>query len=1372
MEYGRDHSPRYRAWCALPDGPCEHVAELLPRLSRLACRLVCRSWRHAFTHRLQPLSLDTRWWAACAGASPSGAPRPCESPGSSPSAPPSSSTTDEPATALPQPPGPNRPNRHPLGPSWDALLADVGPALRSVTVRVACAHESKARAAPDLEALEGCLGFLASHPRYSQERLQLQLSLRLALPGTVLQPQSWGRLRSLRLVRCSLTVELAEALPRLPALRHLCVAHAGLAALPQLLAAAGGLSHIHVHGYHTLVIVEDNPHQMAAWRAAVALVEGSGRRADGERSAAAAAAADAGAGGAAGGGGGQHGDGGSGGGDGVRRLRCLAVSAHHLYGDSVMDESELEFESEALRWQISYQAGGCTADDVSCTSSTAAGRRSSGVGQAAGGGECGCCTGGGAGGGGGVPGMAAATGGCAHDPHEEPQPPDLYDRAMYGKTRDGLSYRTRDPGTSSSAPRGEGGLYGGSGSGNAALCAAALVAIDCCCCGGCGGGGGSADVGVLRNGGLTAARPRWPTPMAAEPAGPLPAAAAPPAAAAAGFGPAFGAVPAAAAANPVAAGPWPPPPPTPPAPVVTAAAASSCSRYGVLRLLRSGKREVAVHPPGALAAEAAAPHWAALQYAQLALRPSQGVPPPPRPRAPPEGPHTGAAAAGAAADEGLGEGTGAGPVGAAEGLGFPSLAPLNALPVLSGLWLDPDEGEEEEEEAGEGERGGKGEGEGEGADGGRRGEGIEGAGRGGAGRMGGGEGGGGRGAEAARGSPAEAEVERPGGIRWVRAGDVWVPLHLPPSPPPSSSLPSTSSSPSAPLRPHPPLLPPHHAPVQDAGPHAALLSACTRLRSLALGDRRTPFLGVGDDSAAALARLAALTRLHLSAAYTLPLDEPGATVDGCSSANCSNEPNGLDRRQGEGQGWLRLPPRLAPLGGLAVLQRLSLHFGNPAGRPAIVSARALPPSLTSLSLHGVLLLPDGPNRPTNHLNRLANHLVQLRQHGQPNGADAQADTAGRSNGAGDCGSGGGGPLGRLRELSLSSSFVASAERLGLSGRLRLLSLRDSGLGLASPGAEQEPGLPGSRGDGGGGATEGAAAAAGGGGVRGGGGGGSVQLASFLRGLYGLQTLRLAGSTPTAEVRLPTAGCGLQDLHAASALPALLASLPALRMLHLAQPPPLAPSAPLLAPSAPLQPTREPPAIASAAGGSGGLDLDLDLDPANNLPRWRLTSVALPAAAASGSAAAAAAADAAAAAASPPSDWLTTLLRLLTLYRPHLTCLRVAATCPDLAAAKAAVRHASAVLPSTLPDLMSLTLVLDLGLPYLLSQPGPEAAARAWAGWLREREAELQARMRHSCVSLSPHPNAASRAREAARAALPPPAPQGAARPAMPPANPS
>lgn len=146
----------------------------------------------------------------------------------------------------------------------------------------------------------------------------------------------------------------------------------------------------------------------------------------------------------------------------------------------------------------------------------------------------------------------------------------------------------------------------------------------------------------------------------------------------------------------------------------------------------------------------------------------------------------------------------------------------------------------------------------------------------------------------------------------------------------------------------------------------------------------------------------------------------------------------------------RLPlqaPRLSALAGLTQLQRLALHFFNPAARPAVVAHGSLPPSLTSLSLRGVVLLPDpaGPG-PGPDAGPAANagpgpSSSRSRSRSLLAGADAGCD---------GCGHAGGLRLGRLRELSLLSSWLERADLLGCGGGLTLLSVRESGC-TAGPG---------------------------------------------------------------------------------------------------------------------------------------------------------------------------------------------------------------------------------------------------------------------------------------------------------------------------------
>ncbi|GFR48438.1 hypothetical protein Agub_g10337, partial [Astrephomene gubernaculifera] len=135
------------------------------------------------------------------------------------------------------------------------------------------------------------------------------------------------------------------------------------------------------------------------------------------------------------------------------------------------------------------------------------------------------------------------------------------------------------------------------------------------------------------------------------------------------------------------------------------------------------------------------------------------------------------------------------------------------------------------------------------------------------------------------------------------------------------------------------------------------------------------------------------------------------------------------------------------------------------------------------------------------------------------------------------------------------------------------------------------------------------------------------------------------------------------------------------------------------------------------------------------------------------------------AAAPAAGWLSSLLRLLCRHSTHLTSLRLSCTEPDRDAAESAVRDALVLLPSRLPYLEHLSVVLDLPLPYILAQPQPEHYAREWAARLREAEEQLQSRMRPTCVSLSPHPNLASSTRAAMRALALQAAAAAAAQPA-------
>ena len=772
----------------------------------------------------------------------------------------------------------------------------------------------------------------------------------------------------------------------------------------------------------------------------------------------------------------------------------------------------------------------------------------------------------------------------------------------------------------------------------------------------------------------------WPAAAALAPAGPAVAAAEVGAAAAAAG---------AAAAPPLV----PPPPRTPEEIAVAAATATAALRLG-LQLLKSGKREVRLLPPEALAAAVAPPadgqppplQWRHLQYVQLALLAGEGdggdggdggggpdggwgnghaaagteaangeshgtapapAPPPPPPRpVPPPAPQRllpavdcgGAAAAAGAPDSGSPRAAAA---AAAAALGGASLAALAELPDLNGLWLDPDEYDADELDLEPGGAvGGLGAHDAMGHDA----DADTGAGADVAGP------GAGRPAAATAGAVAAGPAAVAAPWRWVRVGDVWTRLWLPPPPPPSTP---TTAAPgpalgAAAAAAEPPA-PAAHAPVQDAVSHAALLASCCccssrrhhgrgditapgglwpcccRLRSLAVGDRRTPFLGVGDDTAAALAALGGLTKLHLAAAYTLPLSAPATTPATALTPVVTQQQQQQQHTSTAAAPPLLplplLPPgRLAPLGRLTALQRLSLHFANPLGRPAEVSAAALPTSLVSLALHGVVLRhhtpqqqarvaaagpaagvstvwsarhsdtgdqchgvhqlqhphphphfhpqpqhvqgPHGPFPPTpvalppqaavtvhRHHHNHHHHHHHHHHHQGPQAHHATVATAAvpavpavpaaalrhapsRPEGsacgdpgtaavlaAGDGGAeGGGGCLPRLRELSLSSSFVEAPSRLGCGGALRVLSLRDSGLGIESDPPQLQLQLqlqpPAGGGCGGG---SGRGVGAGDGGVR--------QWALLLRRWHGLQAVRLVGSSATAApgVLLPHGG---------------------------------------------------------------------------------------------------------------------------------------------------------------------------------------------------------------------------------------------------------
>ncbi|KAG2425966.1 hypothetical protein HXX76_013337 [Chlamydomonas incerta] len=1290
----------------------------------------------------------------------------------------------------------------------------------SVTLRVALTHESKARAWPCEARLAAALDYLADggRSRFQQGQLQLQLPLRCALPAstTAVLASRFHHLTRLRLVRCSLTQQLAAALGGLAALRRLCIAHASLAALPQLLAAATQLEHLHVHGYHSLVIVEDNAHLAAAWRAAAALVVAAAAAAPAPAPAPAPASAPAtaagvaagapgwtggagaaGAGGgaaAAGGGGAAAGHGarrrssgaealaaaeagsapgpaaggeangdaqgaGAGAGAGVGaasaaaaeaarsgRLRCLAVCAQHLYHDAVLDETELDFESEALQWQMRW-----VADDVDkgleCRLSTSGG-----------GGGSGGRGGGGSDGGGWESGVAC---GCAADPHEDPSCPGGSDRGQGAQahTCSGGAVNCRPGGSSNSSSsgsssRGCGGssIYAGGAGGSVALCAGALVGLRCdCCCSSSGGQWAEAQTSALSRRRMSAAGVGTTASPAVDEGGGLPAAAA---LAPAGPADAVAVAPLAAAGAAAAPVAPPPPPRTPEALAAAAATATAALRLG-LQLLKSGKREVRLLPPEALAAAVAPPaagqppplQWRHLQYVQLALS-SGGVEAEgddagggggPEGEGP-VGANEGQAVGGPGAANGGGLGAappppppqlstpatgcdGAASAGSAmaAALGGASLAALAALPDLRGIWCDPDEYDHEELELESGAAVG--------------------------------------GAAAADPMDADAGADAGGPGR------------------PAAGAAAAAAAVAAPWR---------CSSGGGGGVHGC------RLRSLALGDRRTPFLGVGDDTAAALAALRGLTKLHLAAAYTLPLSAPAP-----ASPALPLTPQHRTPAAAPPPPPLALPPRLAPLGALAGLQRLSLHFANPLGRPAEVCAVALPSSLVSLALHGVVLRPQLP--------------------GQVRGVEAAAAAAAGSpagvsgvSGAAAAGDGvsGGGCLPRLRELSLSSSFVAAPSRLGCSGALRVLSLRDSGLGIEPEQPQQHAQQSAGNGCGG---HEGS------GGV-GAGDGGARQWAALLRRWHGLQTVRLVGSSATAApgVLLPHGDAACVDVHSPLALHVLVRCLPGLRMLALSPPPPPPPS-PAVEPEggAPRAAAARGSTNGAADGSACGADADADAEPAaaavlRLLPSWRLTALGqdwgqpqedgggagggegAPAGQSEAEAAAAAAvddvltggpgtdaqaaaavagsgADAAEGAASSgggggsgsatelapgsPASWLLLLLRLLAQHSPHLTCLRVAAAAADRDAAEAAVRTARALLPRSLPRLDSLALTLDLAAAHVAAHPHPEACARDWAAWLRPQEVALQERMRFTCVSLTPHPNAASRAREVARARL-------------------
>ncbi|GLC41385.1 hypothetical protein PLESTB_001017300 [Pleodorina starrii] len=1449
-------------WSTLPDGVCEHVASFLPRIATLACRLVCQTWRISFAHSLTQLTLDTRCF---------GAPAPANAPAAGSNAPPAPLL---PAADLP--------------PEWHALTGTIGPALRHVTVRVSLFHESKARAAPCAASCAACLRFLASLPHLHLHHLQLVLPLRYALPAQVTDTLSahLTRLSSLRLVRCSLTQQAAAALGRLTQLRHLCIAHADLAALPQLLGteAAARLEHIHVHGYHSLAIMEENPHMRLVWRAAVELVERSTRGSDAwpppppqqqQQQQVESPGGDGGTSGAAttqpiivvvGGGG---------------RLQCLAVSAHHMYHDAVLDESELEFEAEAAQWQIRYDrtvasGGGGGHGDGSGSGGlmpAAVGRRSA----------CGCFS-----------------GGCCRDPHEDPG--------------------EQDASTATAAAVSGRGTYAGGGSGGWALCAAALVGIRCGCCS---GGGNDVSRRSPQRGTSALAAPS-PQGLGAGASGILRARGA---AAPAAAGDAAWAEPGTPAAGPA------PAPPAPPMPGTAGEAPWSAAEAAGLQLLRSAKRSVQLLPLEHLIAEIARPSSRNLQYVQLALEPGPEPPPPPPPTASAAPAQPGDAANKAGCSTGLAGGGGAlavcdravgpagvevGPVAEAEatplthGSLLPSdfaqgdsgvadaalppvvtLEPLGRLPVLKGLWLDPGQWEEEAERpaSGSGDEWDLGhEDPTAGLNVAERRQGQEPP----------------PAAAAAWSAPVGADAARRGDAggasrrrrraRWGRVGDVWTRLHeLPPSRGGGSAAATA------------------HAPVQDLAAHAALLAPVTALRSLALGRRqlsltRGSVLGLGDDTAELLARLAGLTKLHLAGAYTLPLERGDDSATQLPRNSCPAGGAAL---------WARPPtPRLSPLGSLTALQRLALHFRNPLGRPAVVSHAALPPSLTSLSLYGVVLLPPPPVAAAAAPGSGGSAAATAPRPAPPAfSGSGPADSCAaegdwRRGGVGGCAAAaaprpappGGQRLERLRELSLTSSYIDGADLLGCGHRLRILSLRDSGLGLAyDSGVVAATGVAPPPQDG-------------------------RALAGLLRRWHAVQTLRVQGSTATSEdVRLPGAGRCL-NWHSVAGLRAITACLPGLRQLHLAPPPPpplpdrIAHSQPR--PEAPASGREAGPATAAAAAagaaadradtGTGAASASERIAPGAtspspqptsarlhcsdphrrgdaigaaaeplSLPDWRIIrcdrrgAAAAAAAGAAGSGGSASAGGTATGAGRtgatrpdpagrPPlhadgdrlqgtaaaesgalraprgrrsrelesepeteteteaesdseaddeceygsatDDQAETLtdaepeagtgaagsglaagagagaggagglapvagpadrrlaprrgngaprlesqLRLLCRAAPQLQSLRLSATAPDGAAAERAAAAAAALLPRGLPRLDSLSLTLDVGLPYLLAQPQPEAAAREWAGRLRDLERELQSRMRFTCVSVSPHPLLAPRVREAVRA---------------------
>lgn len=139
----------------------------------------------------------------------------------------------------------------------------MAPMRPSFHIAAALLHESKARAKPCEASLHACLAFLSQLPAADLSRLQLQLPLRYPLPDSCLAlllqrgSRLHQQLTSLRLSRVSLTEPLAQGLGALPALRHLCMAHANLIALPQLLAAATQLEHLHVGGGREQLDMQD-----------------------------------------------------------------------------------------------------------------------------------------------------------------------------------------------------------------------------------------------------------------------------------------------------------------------------------------------------------------------------------------------------------------------------------------------------------------------------------------------------------------------------------------------------------------------------------------------------------------------------------------------------------------------------------------------------------------------------------------------------------------------------------------------------------------------------------------------------------------------------------------------------------------------------------------------------------------------------------------------------------------------------------------------------------------------------------------------------------------------------------------------------------